>query len=82
MTLEYRRNVSVSPSWRWVVLTQFDPNGSLRYGEAVTAPLTTIATLLGTTSVALTNSALWLRVAGVASALIAVSLVIGLQAGG
>ena len=82
MTLEYRRNVSVSPSWRWVVLTQFDPNESLRYGEAVTAPLTTIATLLGTTSVALTNSALWLRVAGVASALIAVSLVIGLQAGG
>ena len=30
----------------------------------------------------LTNSALWLRVGGVASALVAVSLVIGLLAGG
>ena len=65
-----------------VVLTPFDPNGSLRYGVAVTAPFATIATLLGTTIVALTNSALWLRVAGVASALIAVSLVIGVLAGG
>jgi len=66
----------------WVVLTPFDPSGSLRYGQAVTAPFATIATLLWTTSVALTNSTLWLRIAGVASALIAVSLVIGLLAGG
>jgi hypothetical protein len=66
----------------WVVLTPFDPNGSIRYGVAVTAPFATIAALLGTTIVALTNSALWLRVGGVASALIAVSLVIGLLAGG
>ena len=66
----------------WVVPTPFDPNGSLRYGVAVTAPFATIATLLGTTIVALTDSALWLRVGGVASALIAVSLVIGLLAGG
>ena len=66
----------------WVVPTPFDPNGSLRYGVAVTAPFATIATLLGTTIVALTNSTLWLRVAGVAIALIAVSLVIGLLAGG
>jgi len=66
----------------WVVLTPFDSNGSLRYGVAVTAPFATIATLLGTTIVALTNSALWLRFAGVASALIAVSVVIGLLAGG
>jgi len=66
----------------WVVLTPFDPSGSLRYGVAVTAPFATIATLLWTTIVALTNSALWLRIAGVASALIAVSLVVGLLAGG
>ena len=66
----------------WVVVTLFDPSGSLRCGIAVTAPFVTIATLLGTTIVALTNSALWLRVAGVASALIAVSLIIGLLAGG
>ena len=66
----------------WVVVTLFDPSGSLQYGIAVTAPFATIATLLGTTIVALTNSALWLRIAGVASALIAVSLIIGLLAGG
>ena len=72
----------VSGLLAWVVVTLFDPSGSLRYGMAVTAPFVTIATLLGTTIVALTNSALWLRVAGVASALIAVSLVIGLLAGG
>ena len=66
----------------WVVLTPFDPCGSLRYGVAVTAPFATIATLLVTTIVALTDSALWLRVGGVASDLIAVSLVIGLLAGG
>ena len=72
----------VSGLLAWVVLTPFDPNGSIRYGVAVTAPFATIAALLGTTIVALTNSALWLRVAGVASALIAVSLVIGLLAGG
>lgn len=66
----------------WVVLTPFDPSGSLRYGVAVTAPFATIATLLWTTIVALANSALWLRIAGVASALIAVSLVVGLLAGG
>ena len=72
----------VSGLLAWVVLTLFDPSGSLRYGIAVTAPFVTIATLLGTTIVALTNSALWLRIAGVASALIAVSLIIGLLAGG
>ena len=66
----------------WVVLTPFDPSGSRRYGVAVTAPFATIATLLWTTIVALANSALWLRIAGVASALIAVSLVVGLLAGG
>jgi hypothetical protein len=66
----------------WVVLTPFDPNGSLRYGVAVIAPFGTIATVLGSTIVALTNSALWLRVGGVASALVAVSLVIGLLEGG
>ena len=65
-----------------MALTPFDSNGSLRYGVAVTAPFATIATLLGTTIVALTNFALWLRVGGVASALIAVSLIIGLLAGG
>ena len=65
-----------------MALTPFDSNGSPRYGVAVTAPFATIATLPGTTIVALTNSALWLRVGGVASALIAVSLVIGLLAGG
>ena len=65
----------------WVVLIPFDPNGSLRYGVAVIAPLVTIATVLATAIVALTNSALWLRVCGVASALVAVSLVIGLLAG-
>ena len=72
----------VSGLLAWVVQTLFDPSGSLRYGVAVTAPFATIATLLGTTIVAFTNSPLWLRVAGVASALIAVSLVIGLLAGG
>ena len=72
----------VSGLLAWVVQTLFDPSGSLRYGVAVTAPFATIATLLGTTIVAFTNSSLWLRVAGVASALIAVSLVIGLLAGG
>ena len=72
----------VSGLLAWVVLTLVDPSGSLRYGVAVTAPFVTIATLLGTAIVALTNSALWLRIAGVASALIAVSLVIGLLAGG
>ena len=66
----------------WVVLMPFDPNGSLRFGVAVIAPFVTIATVLATTIVALTNLALWLRVDGVASALIAVSLVIGLLAGG
>jgi hypothetical protein len=65
----------------WVVLIPFDPNGSLRYGVAVIAPLVTIATVLATAIVALTNSALWLRVGGVASALVAASLVIGLLAG-
>lgn len=72
----------VSGLLAWVVLTLFDPSGSLRYGVAVTAPFVTIATLLGTAIVAFTNSSLWLRVAGVASALIAVSLVMGLLAGG
>lgn len=66
----------------WVVLTPFDPNGSFRYVVAVTAPFATIAIVLGTTIVALTNSAMWLRLGCVASALIAVSLVIGLLAGG
>ncbi|WP_354575141.1 hypothetical protein [Frigoribacterium sp. UYMn621] len=66
----------------WVVLIPFDANGSLRYGVAVIASLVTIATVLGTAIVALTNSALWLRVGGMASALIAVSLVIGLLQGG
>lgn len=72
----------VSGLLAWVVLTLVDPSGSLRYGVAVTAPFVTIATLLGTAIVAFTNSSLWLRVAGVASALIAVSLVMGLLAGG
>lgn len=66
----------------WVVLTPFDPNGGLRYGVAVIAPFAAVATVLGTAIVALTKSALWLRVGGVASALIAASLVIGLLAGG
>ncbi|MDH6238386.1 hypothetical protein [Cryobacterium sp. CG_9.6] len=66
----------------WVVLIPFDPNGSLRYGLAVTAPFATIATVLGTTIVAQTNSATWLRLGYVASALISVSLVIGVMAGG
>jgi hypothetical protein len=66
----------------WVVLTPFDSNGSLRYGLAVTAPFATIAVVLGTAIVALTKPALWLRVAGVASVLSAVSLVIGSLAGG
>lgn len=66
----------------WVVLTLFDPNGNVRYGLAVMAPFAMVATVLATTIVALTNSAVWLRVGGVACALIAVSLVIGLLAGG
>ena len=71
----------VSGLLAWVVVTLVDPSGSLRYGIAATAPFVTIATLLGTTIVAFTNSSLWLRVAGVATAVIAVSLVIGLLAG-
>jgi hypothetical protein len=66
----------------WMVLTPLDSNGSLRYGSAVAAPFVTIAVFLGTATVALTKPALWLPVAGVASILIVVSLVIGLLAGG
>lgn len=66
----------------WVTLTPFDPNGSLQYGLAVTAPFVTIAVVLGTTIVTLTKPALWLCVAGVASAVIAVSLAIGALSSG
>lgn len=66
----------------WVALTPFDSNGSLQYELAGTAPFATITVFLGTAIVALTSAALWLRVAGVASVVIVVSLVIGLLAGG
>lgn len=66
----------------WMALTPFDSNGSLQYELAVTAPFATITVFVGTAIVALTSSALWLRVAGVASVFILVSSVIGLLAVG
>jgi hypothetical protein len=66
----------------WVILTPFDPNGSLRYGLALSAPFAAISIVSGTTIVALTKPARWLRVAGVAGALTAVSLMIGVVATG
>lgn len=66
----------------WVMLTPFDPDGSLRYGLAVSAPFAVTAIILATTLITLTKPALWLRVAGVAGALIVVASIIGVLAAG
>lgn len=66
----------------WMVLIPFDSDGSLRYELAVTSPFAAITVFLGSAIVAFTGAALWFRVAGVASLVIIVSVVIGLLAGG